>query len=101
MSKYDENKQLRCSFCGKDVYKRQEIHHNKKIDSPSGTAKTLCNILDIPYEKATSHRLGSMFGQHKIYFALEDEVLEITHTAYSKKIFAMGAIEAGKKMAGI
>ena len=79
----------------------EEIHHNKKIDSPSGTAKTLCNILDIPYEKATSHRLGSMFGQHKIYFALEDEVLEITHTAYSKKIFAMGAIEAGKKMAGI
>ena len=79
----------------------EEIHHNKKIDSPSGTAKTLCNILDIPYEKATSHRLGSMFGQHKIYFALEDEVLEITHTSYSKKIFAMGAIEAGKKMAGI
>lgn len=79
----------------------EEIHHNKKIDAPSGTAKTLCQILKIPENSATSHRLGTMFGQHRIYFALEDEVLEITHTAYSKKIFAMGAIEAGKKMAGI
>lgn len=76
----------------------EEIHHNKKADSPSGTAKTLCHILDIPCEKATSHRLGTVFGQHKIYFALEDEVVEITHTAYSKKIFAIGAIEAGKNM---
>lgn len=76
----------------------EEIHHNKKIDSPSGTAKTLCDILELPYEKATSQRLGTMFGQHKIYFALEDEMIEISHTAYSKKIFAIGAIEAGKAM---
>ena len=76
----------------------EEIHHNKKADAPSGTAKTLCQALGIPYEKATSHRLGTVFGQHKVYFALEDEVVEITHTAYSKKIFAMGALEAGKNM---
>lgn len=78
----------------------EEIHHNKKIDAPSGTAKTICDILEVPYESATSHRLGTMFGQHKVYFALEDEMIEITHTAYSKKIFAMGAIEAGKRLAG-
>ncbi len=76
----------------------EEIHHNKKIDSPSGTAKTLCDILELPYDKAVSQRLGTMFGQHKIYFALKDEMIEIVHTAYSKKIFAIGAIEAGKRM---
>lgn len=75
-----------------------EIHHNKKTDTPSGTAKTLCGILNIHENEVASLRMGSVFGKHKVYFALEDEVLEITHTAYSKKIFAKGALEEGKKM---
>ena len=76
----------------------EEIHHTKKKDAPSGTAKTLCSILQIPEEDAASLRMGTVFGQHKVYFALEDEVLEISHTAFSKKIFAKGALEEGKKM---
>lgn len=78
----------------------EEIHHTKKFDSPSGTAKTLCSILGIEEENAVSLRMGTVFGQHKVYFALEDEVIEICHTAYSKKIFARGALEEGKKMTG-
>jgi len=79
----------------------EEIHHTKKIDAPSGTAKTLCSILGIPKEQAVSLRMGTVFGKHKVYFAMEDEVIEITHTAFSKKIFAEGALEEGKKMLGI
>ena len=76
----------------------EEIHHTKKFDSPSGTAKTLCSILETEPEDVLSIRMGTVFGKHKIYMALEDEVLEICHTAYSKKIFARGALEAGKKL---
>lgn len=87
-----------CGGCDISV---EEIHHNRKIDAPSGTAKTLCAVLGVPEEKAVSLRLGTVFGKHKVYFALEDEVIEITHTAYSKKIFASGALEEGKRMLGI
>ena len=87
-----------CGGCDISV---EEIHHNRKIDAPSGTAKTLCSVLGVPEEKAVSLRLGTVFGKHKVYFALEDEVIEITHTAYSKKIFARGALEEGKRMLGI
>lgn len=79
-----------------------EIHHTKKKDAPSGTAKTLCHHLKISEEdfaeKVTSIRMGTVFGEHMVYFAMEDEVLEIRHVAYSKKIFASGAIHAGKIM---
>lgn len=76
----------------------EEIHHNKKIDMPSGTAKTLCEILGKDYNQVASLRMGTVPGGHTVYFALDDEVVEITHTAFSKKIFAIGALEAGKKM---
>jgi 4-hydroxy-tetrahydrodipicolinate reductase len=76
----------------------EEIHHTKKKDSPSGTAKTLCSILGEPWENVAAIRMGNVFGEHKIYLAAEDEVIEISHRAYSKKIFALGAIEVAKKM---
>ena len=79
----------------------EEIHHSDKADAPSGTAKTLCDLLGVPHSEAVSLRLGTVFGQHRVSFALEDEVLEITHTAYSRRIFARGAIEAGKKMVSV
>jgi len=76
----------------------EEIHHTKKKDAPSGTAKTLCDLVGIPYEKAVSIRMGTIAGQHSVFFALEDEILEIKHTAFSKDIFARGALEKGKDM---
>ena len=82
-----------------------EAHHTKKKDAPSGTAKTLCSCLGIPDEDYTEKtavlRMGTVPGEHTVYFAMEDEVLEITHRAFSKKIFAIGALEAGKELMGI
>ena len=82
-----------------------EAHHTKKKDAPSGTAKTLCSCLGIPEEeypeKTAVLRMGTVPGEHTVYFAMEDEVLEITHRAFSKKIFAIGALAAGKELLGI
>ena len=82
-----------------------EAHHTKKRDAPSGTAKTLCSCLGIPEEeypeKTAVLRMGTVPGEHTVYFAMEDEVLEITHRAFSKKIFAIGALTAGKELLGI
>lgn len=76
----------------------EESHHIKKIDKPSGTAKTLCDILGKDYEEVASIRMGTVPGKHTVFFALDDEVVEVTHTAFSKRIFAIGALQAGKKM---
>ena len=76
----------------------EEIHHNRKIDAPSGTAKTFCKTMGIDASQVSSLRMGTVPGIHKVYFAMEDEIIEITHTAYSKKIFAKGALEEGKRM---
>ena len=63
-----------------------------------GTAKTLCDILQKDYASVSSIRIGSVSGKHTVYFALDDEVIEVTHTAFSKRIFAIGALEAGKQL---
>ena len=87
---------------GKADVRVAEAHHTKKIDAPSGTARSLCHHLGIEEKDYPDHvaslRMGNVFGQHTVYFAMEDEVLEIRHTAYSKRIFALGALEAGKQM---
>lgn len=76
----------------------EEIHHTKKSDAPSGTAKVFCQSLGKDNSESISIRMGNVAGIHKIYFALDDEIIEISHTAYSKKIFAKGALESGKKL---
>ena len=78
-----------------------EVHHTKKKDAPSGTAKTLCGVLGLNPDDSSqvqSLRMGTVYGEHTVYFALEDEVLEVRHTALSKRIFAIGALETGKKL---
>ncbi len=97
-----------------------ETHHNKKVDSPSGTAKTLFNIINNTLEnKMTvvhgregnskrdkkeigmhSIRGGSVVGEHRVIFYGDDESIEIKHTAMSKKIFAHGSIKAAKFLIG-
>ncbi|MBK5263214.1 MAG: 4-hydroxy-tetrahydrodipicolinate reductase [Peptostreptococcaceae bacterium] len=96
-----------------------EKHHNKKKDSPSGTALLLadsindacqkkkqyiygrngsnddCNITDLGIH---SVRGGTIPGEHTIIFAGPDEVIEITHTALSRNIFANGALRAAEFM---
>lgn len=91
-----------------------EKHHNKKIDSPSGTALLLADTIakSIPYKVNYSYnrnckrmktdigiqsiRGGTIIGEHDIIFAGDDEIIKISHTALSRKIFANGALYAAK-----
>ena len=80
-----------------------EIHHTKKKDAPSGTAKTLGEILtdelkiEIPIE---SIREGDVVGEHSVTFTAPSERLELTHRAGSREIFASGALRAAQWVVG-
>ena len=87
---------------GKADIRLFESHHTLKKDAPSGTCKTLCQYAGVSPEeydeKVAFLRMGNLCGEHSVFFAMEDELIEIRHIAYSKKIFAAGALSAGKKM---
>jgi 4-hydroxy-tetrahydrodipicolinate reductase len=76
-----------------------ETHHKMKKDAPSGTAKTLAEILkvarnsEIPIQ---SIREGDVVGEHTIIFSGPAERLELTHRAANRGIFARGALRAAK-----
>ena len=80
-----------------------ETHHTKKKDAPSGTAKTLGEILkaelkiDIPIQ---SIREGDVVGEHTVTFVGPGERLELTHRAGSREIFARGALRAAEWVVG-
>jgi 4-hydroxy-tetrahydrodipicolinate reductase len=96
-----------------------EKHHNRKIDSPSGTAKTILDTINdsLPEKRELVHgregmkkrevneigvhavRGGSIVGEHTVIFAGTDEVIEIKHEAFSRKLFANGAVKAAKFLA--
>ena len=97
-----------------DVY-GYELHHNKKIDSPSGTAKTIGEILtknikrknkmvfdkiDRKIESNQLHfasvRAGSIPGTHIVGFDSSADTIELTHTARNREGFALGAIIAAE-----
>ncbi|MGX8774837.1 MAG: 4-hydroxy-tetrahydrodipicolinate reductase [Bacillota bacterium] len=94
-----------------------ETHHNKKVDAPSGTAKSLADVLDPEgeYERVygrsgncgarTSREIGmhalrggTVTGEHKVDFFGNDEVFEIVHKADSRQILVDGAIAAARKL---
>ncbi|MDR0956629.1 MAG: 4-hydroxy-tetrahydrodipicolinate reductase [Endomicrobium sp.] len=100
-----------------------ELHHNKKKDSPSGTAVKLAeiaafslgkNIKDVGiYGRHCSDcvrkkdeigifaiRAGDIVGDHTIYFVGQGERIELTHRAHSRDTFAIGAIRAAKWLLG-
>ena len=98
-----------------------EKHHNLKVDAPSGTALALADSLnealgqkyDYKYDRSKDRkkrekyeigisavRGGNIVGEHEVIFAGLDEVIEFRHTAYSKGVFAKGAVQAAKYMAG-
>ena len=80
-----------------------ETHHTKKKDAPSGTARTLGEILkeelriEIPIE---SIREGEVVGEHTVTFVGPGERLELTHRAGSREIFARGALRAAEWVVG-
>lgn len=92
-----------------------ETHHNRKVDSPSGTAQMLAdsinsslgNTLHCEYNRhdkrekrdkneigMNSIRGGNIVGEHTIQFFGEFETFELKHTSYSRNVFADGAIKA-------
>ena len=94
-----------------------EKHHLTKLDAPSGTAKLLLQALDPDGEALVVHgreglcgkrkkeeigvfslRGGTVAGEHTVSFFGEDEILEITHKASSRKIFAAGALRAAEAL---
>jgi len=76
-----------------------ETHHKMKKDAPSGTAKTLAEILksvrssEIPIQ---SIREGDVVGEHTVILRGPGERLELTHRAANREIFARGALRAAK-----
>lgn len=98
-----------------------EKHHNLKLDAPSGTAIALADSMNealdgkynYVYDRSqvrqqrdkyeigiSAVRGGNIVGEHEVFFCGQDEVIEFKHTAYSKAVFAKGAVEAAKFLAG-
>ena len=80
-----------------------EIHHTKKLDSPSGTAKTLGEQMDTILANntpITAERIGDVPGTHIIKYSSTMDEIEIKHTAKNRDGFAIGALIAGKWIIG-
>lgn len=97
-----------------------EMHHNQKVDAPSGTALMLADSIKSELNEDTKYeydrhskrekrakneigihaiRGGTITGEHEIIFAGHDEIIKISHSARSKELFATGAINAAVFMA--
>ena len=98
-----------------------EKHHNQKIDAPSGTALMLAdaicevtpNAMKYEYDRHSKRekrskneiglhavRGGTIVGEHEIIFAGRDEIITLSHSARSKEVFAVGAVNAAVYMNG-
>jgi 4-hydroxy-tetrahydrodipicolinate reductase len=94
-----------------------ETHHIHKLDAPSGTAIALANdieknhpgynrgwSMDAGTEPGkvviSSDRIGEVPGTHTVKWGAETDTLEITHTAHSRKGFALGAVKAAEWIIG-
>jgi len=100
-----------------------EAHHRRKKDSPSGTARTLGEVvaeaLGQRYDDVVVHgrkgmadrirppkeigmhavRGGGIIGDHTVLFASEEERVELRHMAHDRSVFAAGAVVAAKWIA--
>ncbi len=98
-----------------------EMHHNQKIDAPSGTALMLADAINetrdhsmkYTYDRHSqrkkrekkeiglhSVRGGTIVGEHQVIFAGQHEILTLSHSAQSKELFASGAVNAAVFMKG-
>lgn len=81
-----------------------EMHHRHKLDAPSGTAKTLADIVDANmgvHTEVQSVRCGEIPGIHTIGFEGLNDRITMTHEAFSREGFAAGAVEAALRTAGL
>ncbi len=98
-----------------------ERHHNLKKDAPSGTALMLADTINQAFDNQKRYvngrdgivgarekseigmhavRGGTIVGEHEVMFAGDDEIITISHSARSKRVFATGAIRAAKFLHG-
>lgn len=98
-----------------------EMHHNRKVDAPSGTALALAQTMNESLDNSYDFKLdrsgerkkrgkleigiqalrgGTVPGVHEVYFAGKDEVIKLSHTCYSRAVFAEGALAAAKFLVG-
>ena len=97
-----------------------EKHHRLKADAPSGTALMLADSINNAFNGNKDYiygregltekrgkeigihavRGGTIVGEHEVIFAGEDEIVTISHSARSKKVFAEGAVRAAKWIVG-
>jgi 4-hydroxy-tetrahydrodipicolinate reductase len=75
----------------------QDIHHTSKKDAPSGTALMLMQALPQPIP-TTSLRMGQVMGVHQLIFEREGELLEIRHQITDRRVFALGALHATRRL---
>lgn len=98
-----------------------EKHHNQKVDAPSGTALMLADAAKESIKDTTKYvygregnakreeneigihavRGGGIIGDHEVIFAGTGEVIELTHKAISREVFAVGALKACEYMATV
>lgn len=81
-----------------------EMHHCHKLDAPSGTAKTLADIVDANMGTDTdiqSVRCGEIPGIHTVGFEGLNDRITLTHEAFSREGFAAGAVDAALMTEGL
>ncbi len=92
----------------------EEIHHTKKLDAPSGTAISIAEgiIENTDFEDwklyeatgntfpITAKRIGDVPGTHSVTYHSEVDEIQLQHTAYNRKGFALGAVVAAEWLAG-
>ena len=96
-----------------------EIHHNRKVDAPSGTALMLFNAIKEARPNATANmgragegkrakeevgisslRMGSVVGVHEVHIHTGTQVLTLKHEAVTRAMLADGAVDAARFMVG-
>ncbi|MCR1949675.1 4-hydroxy-tetrahydrodipicolinate reductase [Clostridium sp. DSM 100503] len=98
-----------------------EKHHNQKVDSPSGTALLLADTISNSIQINSNYvygrsgkskrekneigihaiRGGSIVGDHDVIFAGSGEIIELSHKAMSREVFAVGALKACEFMSNV
>lgn len=111
-------KQAAQSFPSADI-EIVEIHHNRKVDAPSGTAKMLFEAIKEVRPQATAHcgragegkrekdeigisslRMGNVVGIHEVHITTASQQLTLRHEASDRGMFADGAVDAGRFLLG-
>ena len=92
-----------------------EVHHNRKVDAPSGTAKMLFEAVKAARPQATEHcgragegkrqsgevgiaslRMGNVVGIHEVHICTQNQTLTLRHEAQDRGMFADGAVDAAR-----